>query len=107
MASLTEFLLARIAEDEAVARGSAVDDLAPGEPLEYELRDERQFETLCIPARRVLAECEAKRQIAESAEPAGPRNDFSRGWDVGASFAVQYLAQVYVDHPDFREEWRP
>ena len=77
--TLTEFLLARIAEDEAAARRVAVvGSCEPG----YR------------PA-RVLAECEAKRRIVKTAE----------GGLTSSSAAVQFLAAVYSDHPDYRAEW--
>ena len=44
---------------------------------------------------RVLAECEAKRQIVQNAQ------------DPGDDLFVAILALPYADHPDYREEWRP
>ncbi len=51
---------------------------------------------------RVLAECEAKRRIVEAH---GSQLD-ARG-EVYWSPEVRYLAQVYSDHPDYDEAWRP
>lgn len=62
---------------------------------------------------RVLAECEAKRRIvdeyvwdggpsASTTMTAGERRHRRRGLKI----ALRYLASVYADHPDFREEWR-
>ena len=107
--ALTDFLLARFAEDEAEARRW----------------QERQIRW---PSRKILAECEAKRRIVElhqantwpewpeagvvcascttPIEPAMPAR-------AGVSEMVRYpcttlfaLAQPYADHPDYREEWR-
>ena len=107
--TLTEFLLARIAEDEAAAR-SLGDE--PGRRWLHSLRgvtdqDARRFGARANPT-RVLAECEAKRRIVERAEIAHERakvgpSDGDSAWFL----AVRYLALPYADHPDFREEWRP
>jgi hypothetical protein len=76
--TLTDFLLARIADLEAMARA----ELNEG------------WEDI------VLAECEAKRRIVECAtnmHTSGP------DWDE----ACRFLALPYADHPDYREEWKP
>lgn len=75
--SLTEFLLARIAEDEAAAH--------------------RMFR----PA-RFLAECEAKRRIVEL----GPCRCSEHG-DSAWLAAMRALAAVYADHPEWRGSWWP
>jgi hypothetical protein len=65
--TLTEFLLARIAEDEQVAR----DFVLEGPWQAWALTDNRgperddEYAQLTIGAARVLAECEAKRRIVE------------------------------------------
>ena len=101
--TLTDFLLARIAEDEADARAGLV---AEG-------------------SWRVLAECEAKRRIVElhSIREASPScsqcggytatTDGQRGI-VHHGYAIPWpcptlraLALPYADHPDYREDWRP
>jgi hypothetical protein len=100
--TLTEFLLARIAEDEADIRAIEYDRtvaaIAPGMfSVDHPLR--------------LLAECEAKRRIVERLSPL--LDPFSHSadractaevdlaWDVLAS-----LALPYADHPDMRPEWR-
>lgn len=96
--TLTEFLLARIAEDEAVARAGLVLETGAGyEPVAGSEGPISPWQ------RRLLAECEAKRRIVERCSA------------VGAGYPSHYLAQgmlaelaaVYADHPDWREEWRP
>lgn len=126
--TLTEFLLARIAEDEAAARAEAPRwrpvrqwpmewDRGPGDPA------------------RVLAECEAKRRIVEwhrdtddcCEERYGPlvldaAPEVSAGVDefgglsIRQSIGVQHfigcvttmmLALPHADHPDYDESWRP
>jgi hypothetical protein len=122
--TITEFLLARIAEDEADASG----------PLD----DEE-----VIWARRLLAECEAKRRIvtaeswvrAKGDAPAHRRMSFDGQTtidlprpgggstelcgDAAQEFIDQWyepsppsrvlciLASIYADHPDHDEAWRP
>ena len=85
--TLTDFLLARIGEDEAAAR-------------DVHHRDCRIFVQLTIadcscdlPA-RVLAECEAKRLLIERVG--------NPDW---AGFSI--LALPYAEHPDYRQEWKP
>jgi hypothetical protein len=122
--TLTEFLLARIAEDEVVARAAADKDLdrwAAGGGVEAEWRDgmdpdlntmiaydegrptEAQAEHIARhdPA-RVLAECAAKRRIVEMHE-AAVNHDEMCGWPCETLLA---LAAVYADNPEFRDEWR-
>jgi hypothetical protein len=104
--TITEFLLARIAEDEDDARHA-----------------DRGFRVVGFPAgtpAHVLAECEAKRRIVEFA--AGASNDrasviseFAVGRQQEAAMwaddpgekILRALAAVYSDHPDYDESWRP
>jgi hypothetical protein len=97
VASITEFLEARIAEDEARAR--------------Y-VEEYGDTGGLFRPA-RVLAECAAKRAIVEMHETYAAAITESVGiaW-VGARCgqevtgdALKSLASVYADHPDFSTEW--
>jgi hypothetical protein len=96
MPDLTDFLLARIAEDEAWLR-SAAEHWAcyppPQEPT------------------RLLAECEAKREIVRAyqlrAEQGSGRGGEVIGYHAtGVAVAIRHLAAVYADHPDYRGEWR-
>jgi hypothetical protein len=114
--TLTEFLLARIADDEALAKlviaGHWRARLFNGEFLVIDAED---GEVVCVlpfddmanqhiarwdPA-RVLAECKAKRAIVEGMAPFGPIDD------IAAPEILGILAEPYADHPDYREEWRP
>lgn len=108
--TLTDFLLARIAEDEAVAMNAShhrhlVHD--------YE-RDNYGF--LWVKTTRVLAECEAKRRIVEMASDAERRMMDGPDFHSDGTFhtvsawmgtVLRALALPYADHPEFREEWRP
>lgn len=134
--TLTEFLLARIAEDEAAARAY----------LDDPIRDDGRFvemgqivrsydgDFLCIEPARVLAECAAKRRIVElhrlahDDDPAyyegrdwnRENNGLPSPWYACRSCAYEYsdddewpcetllaLAAIYSDHEDYRPEWRP
>lgn len=109
MSALVEFLLARIGEEENAAK------IAAGVP-EAAMNLTRWHST------HVLADCEARRRIVELHAPldcegvtvcseCGPDEDvrfrveaYGRGWPC---LTMRVLAQVYADHPDYREEWRP
>lgn len=115
--TLTEFLLARIAEDEAVAR--SVDEhlirslrsivrhapLPGGEVLHIVRWD---------PA-RVLAECEAKRRIIQAFVPNFETETDRQYQDRIYAHAgggkyhppLLALALPYADHPEYRPEWAP
>src|SRR5690625_2912050 len=117
--TITEFLLARIAEDESLAqegiaraRRLGVQNLGSSEAW---LPDDIDGVALSFP--RVLAECHAKRAIIELAEEAsgldasvdldravGPR-DFDAEPYVG-DVILRQLAAVYADHPDYDPDWR-
>jgi len=120
--TLTEFLLARIAEDEAVAKVAAVGVIDNWESWpesraaavwlvtkhgrasgvrkgHHNMRaanagmDECEHIARFDPA-RVLAECEAKRRIVGLISSPGPQ-------------ALRLLALPYADHPDYLPEWKP
>jgi hypothetical protein len=119
--TLSEFLLARIAEDEAVAQSAspgpwhtnaecdevfAVDGVTVAEG--FALSGPQTRATTVHIARhdpaRVLAECEAKRRIMELCEYA-----HERGQGPGSYLdrCVALLALPYADHEAYQEEWRP
>lgn len=119
--TLTDFLLARIAEDEAVAKGARAHEyLSPARdasPLRW-VRDTLGYGTIFANSGRVLAECEAKRRIVEMHS-----NPFDEGEGrpvctscgrMDIAFAetkwpcstILALASIYADHRRFREEWR-
>jgi hypothetical protein len=94
--TLTEFLAARVAEDEADAMsGWRWKSLPAGE-----------YDRLQA---RVLAECEAKRRIVEGAanEPDVNADQRDIGLWEGYLSAAELLALPYSDHPDYRPEWKP
>lgn len=123
--SLSDFLLARIAEDEAVAHAAAkvesaswwVDGpaqvsgkhwvYATGE--KFTSRDVAEHIARHDPA-RVLAECAAKRRIVEELvlPYIAERRRLMNGqpsWGDEHPDLLRILAAPYADHPDYREEW--
>ena len=92
--TLTEFLLARITEDDKQAYFAW-----PRPPMTSE---------------RLRAECEAKRVIVRicddllrsfNHEPTAPWPDVNRRERQHASVILESLALPYAEHPDYREEW--
>jgi hypothetical protein len=102
--SLPDFLLARIAEDEA-AELARVGNLPIGIVIPPDSHN------------RVLAECEAKRRIMQihacrSMSVARPIcdtcwNDTWMGYADYPCGTLHALAAVYANHPDYRDEWKP
>ncbi len=108
--TLVEFLITRIAEDEAAACDQW--NLAP-HSVNCGVRLGYWAETDCVcgyPV-RFLAECEAKRRIvrdAEDAEAAAePYPTFNTGMAAAYEDVLKVLALSYADHPDYRDDWRP
>lgn len=144
MTDLTEFLLARVAEDEADVRRAGVPHgtlggvLDPDDGHSFEWVHRYGAHVLAARQSRVLAECEAKRAIvalhtpvwesqacdicdgAES-EALGCAPADAGHWvcpsacglsetgrvDEHGCDTLRALALPYVDHEDFRDEWRP
>lgn len=120
MSDLTDFLLARIAEDEEVARaaGPAPWIHARNEEsvLDFQAHRVTPVRTehannvhvhLWAPT-RVLAECETKRRIVELAtEHERLRLDQRHEGSATALHDVlQLLAQPYASHSDYSEDWQ-
>jgi hypothetical protein len=127
--SLTDFLLARIAEDEEAVR-SALKPQWSGTPTFYTTfnaqRDDWGLWLFNVPPDRLLAECEAKRRIVEMAQAvasqeaelraladADPMSEDAAdmlaimgGVRTGTEAACDALALPYAEHPDFDPAWR-
>ena len=111
--TITEFLEARIAEDEAVSerRGSFPHSVHSSDIV----GTYRQNcpDCLGLPGRaRVLAECAAKRAIIELADQVETMdyqitNEWGGGLEGTGDNILKALAAVFADHPDYREEWKP
>jgi hypothetical protein len=100
--TLVEFLLQRIAEDEAGTQpGTTQSGVFSGIMQYYGMDEEDAYDqaeaseitgaVMVYLKPRVLVECEAKRRIIEHYQH---------------SQASKALALPYADHPDYREEWR-
>jgi hypothetical protein len=84
--TITEFLEARILDDEMAAN---------------DLMGEREGD-------RVLAECAAKRAIIEYHSmllEQSEHSDVAGYHATGMRIATRALAAVYKDHPDYQQEW--
>ena len=103
--TLTAFLLARIAEDEARR-------VAYWHDVDCDRAASATANCTCGSQARVLAECEAKRRIVEEAmvwlEDASDWRTVESQDEEGAPVSqriLHLLAQPYADHPDFQPEW--
>lgn len=126
--TLTEFLLARIAEDETAASAATDGPWFQGVSADggQQVHSEalviagEEFTDVTTPAvaaldaahiarhhpARVLAECEAKRSIVAECE-ATINNGVSPSAVVMAELVLAHLAKVYSDHPDYPKVWKP
>jgi hypothetical protein len=118
--TLADFLLARIAEDESLAKKASGDWLIFGDrPRWAKLGFEAGDLAETFYWKRVLAECESKRQIVAwctkrkmisvgmlDTDPSDPANfipgDYAHATDVPV---LRMLALAYADHPNYRSEW--
>lgn len=120
--TLPDFLLTRIAEDEAAARlaspeaakASWGDDETEHSgygwfSVDYWGPENEAHGSRWDPA-RVLAECEAKRLVVETVcyevGPVGERESWLP-YDETGERVLRLLALPYAIHPDYSEKWRP
>jgi hypothetical protein len=127
--TLVEFLAARIADDETAAwvAYSNREDVEDDGEWRVEEQQPRSAEITGIGIRipddgghslaqahhiarhdpaRVLRDCTAKRLVVERAE--GPvATDWRPDDPPTDTPELRFLAAVYSDHPEYREEWRP
>jgi hypothetical protein len=105
---LTEFLFARIADDEKWARARRDEDFRKH-------RVGRRPHLAPDDAERVLAQCAAWRNVVElhsaDHECTVPGNGYAGVFAADGSMpticpTMLALASVYAGHPDYREEWR-
>lgn len=103
MSALSEFLLARLGEDERHAK--AVEHVGIHDSLVMDPVGQVWLERWS--PERVLAEVEAKRVIIREAvfeivrSPASPRAVHL------AAYILKTMALAYVAHEDYQTEWRP
>lgn len=109
MTTLTDFLLARIAEDEGGVRDwhlLSCDNLLCPECTAG------PFPCNCPAPNRVLVDCEVKRWIIgtwasfESVKGGDLTTTLTAsGAAMGLGLAIRRLAFAYADHPDYQAEW--
>ena len=118
MSDLAAFLLARIAEDEAVAercvRRNEFGDVTSWHAYRHQI-DAATLPSgaVAVPAPGFLAECDAKRRIVEQHD--GVHDCSSVDWEAndmgGAGWigcdVIRLLALPYADHEDYHDKWRP
>lgn len=92
--TITEFLEARIAEDEAAAERCASVIVVPAAVAS----------TMIDPV-RMLAECAAKRAILAEHSPVDPCDAHDADYRTITCDTICAIAGVYKDHPDYRQEW--
>lgn len=107
--TLADFLLARIAEDEAVA-GVLADRRADSPSPMSQFYGRSHFVKDPTSTTRTLAECKAKRAIVEDfAESVADVRQTSDHWALGEMHALKRatiaLAAVYADHDEFDPRW--
>ena len=90
MADLIDFLDARIAEDEAVARKGLEMEGTAGPVVGW------------FNPGRVLSECAAKRAILGNVPLV---TDVATAIGGTSEYVLMSLAAVYKDHPDYQEGW--
>lgn len=122
--TITEFLLARIAEDEAVAGEVREWDAAHYPDLAREFHSQLEAYSygydndpmISAHPSRIFAECAAKRSLVEMHR--NMPSPFEDGLcamcaETGANAqaypcdTIKALAVVYSDHPDYQDEWKP
>ena len=99
-ATLADWLLARIAEDEAAARRAG--SFTPWS----ETFQNDNYGHLTIQPSRVLAECEAKRLIVGRHDVVDVTGGCAFCGEPAPCEHLRFLASVYADSPDFQEAWR-
>lgn len=112
MITLSEFLLARIAEDKRQALGAINMSELPSGLYHFGTEPTATSYGLGITGDRLLTECEAKRGLVEQYRQARDDDDqvpaeWNDGYVCGQEFALKLLALPYADHPDYRQEWKP
>jgi len=119
MSAETEYLLARYAEDEAVAR-EVQEKVRPNDRGRVDYYEDASGSAASIiwdvdydqggytiTAARALADIAAKRAIVGILAEGWPDEDrYTMGWQDAADVAVKALLQPYADREDFDPAWR-
>lgn len=98
--TLAEFLLARIAEDTEAA-------LHIADQADVVRAHGMKIVTGPLSPNRLLADCEAKRQLISDISEYLDHKGGITATDGLAWRALTYLALPYASHPDYQPEWAP
>ena len=104
MRDLSEFVLARVTDDEELARQYG-DPRRLSSSLTWTSDVGRP--AIEVDPSRIIAECEAKRRVVAAYVEGvanyriGPHDEVDR-----LTFVVRALALPYADHPEYQPEWR-
>ena len=95
--TLTEFMTARLDEDEA--------RLKRGQPVPWTTDMTKRAYREVEAKRKILAEYTRVVELRKSYPEGYDPNDYHGLDESGLEEAVTHLAVVYSDHPDYREDW--
>lgn len=115
--TIVEFLLARIAEDEAEARDAIAerarvfgDDPRSSDPdMSLQSWPDVGVPAVLVGPERVLAECAARRAVITEAiecDREAEAMGFPTEFGIGSNRIFELMAAVYADHPDYDPAWR-
>lgn len=119
MADIAEFVLARIAEDQAIAESVRAERGDVRGDQTRSVQEWAEFDSsephVAVGHDRMLAECAAKRKIIVEHGPDSHQwcigchfgSDEERMYKIDECPTKRMLAEPYADHPDYRPEWRP
>ncbi len=104
--SLTEFLLARIAEDEHVAMVTRADEHpnVRERSAATSAYDAAGYTYVRTTSGRLSRDCTARRRIVSAHQAAQEAGDETTV--VALETVMRHLAAVHADHPDFDPAWR-
>ena len=97
--NITDFLLARIEEDEADAQADAMEMGRSSVSIQFDCATQARF----TPA-RALAECASKRGLLTLFRT-GVKFEVAAGETTGWISPLIIMAIPYRDHPDYQQEW--
>lgn len=99
--TITDFLLARIADDEALLTTPTARRMVGRRMVEEPIT--RLPEYVARDRERWAAECKAKQEIVEECE----RSILNDKDSSTAEWIASHLATVYASHPDYDSAWEP
>lgn len=104
--TIEEFLVARIAEDEAAAAAMPKSTYFVLRNMDYRASESDGFGYVWTSIDRVLSECAARRRIVTTRLAIGNPDDATHAAVAAErTHILRALASVYVNHPDYQQEW--